>query len=377
MVRYVDRVEHGTSVKTIDIIRRPTPTHFGVSDFSYRPVFSVFDYGTIEPPVPLDNSTVCLMQAFNFELLARQDLDNHSLGLVTPNGELISAREAIRRRVAPTITRVQFVNRIMPTHHGGRWDYSMFRSPADNNHVHPIEFISRNELPESSSVWGRIERGELELVDLGLPADFRTGDPVPDHLKPILDYSTKFEPEDRYLSPEQARDILGIDQRRFDEINDMTRHASKVMTDYAASRGFARLDGKVEYITFVEEEQFDVLGDAVCTWHEDRLLTPQGVEISKQRIRDKVKQVNPRWYAEVERAKQQARDEGRPNFRMLMDSSIEYTSPEPEFFDAINNLFRAGTNQWVDARVYDVYLDQDNSMGDDLERAVEEFQEVA
>jgi len=378
MVTYVGRVDHETSVKTIDIIKRPTQTRYGEADFDHRSVFSVFDVGTIKPPVPLDNSTICLMQGFNFELLTEEDIDSHYLGLVTSEGEVISARDAIRRGVAPTITRVQLVNRILPEFRDVGWDYPMFKSPRNNNYVHPIEFISRNELPESSSVWGRVERGEITLADLGLPKGFKKGDKVPDELKPILDYSTKFEPEDRYLSPEQARAVLGISVKRFAEINDVTRRTSNLMTDHAESRGFAREDGKVEYITLVEEEeQFDVLGDAVCTWHEDRLVTPQGIGISKQRIRNKVKELNPRWYAEVGRAKQEARDERRPDFRKLMDSSIKYTSPDPEFFHAINNLFRAGTNQWVDAKVYDIYPGQDNSMEDDLEKAVEEFQKVA
>ena len=84
-----------------------------------------------------------------------------------------------------------------------------------------------------------------------------------------------------------------------------------------------------------------------------------------------------RWYVEIQRAKQRVIDEGVEDFRTLMNPNIHYTSPEPEFFEAINNLFRAGTNMWVNARVYQVYPFPSGTLANDLERAVEEFQKVA
>ena len=51
--------------------------------------------------------------------------------------------------------------------------------------------------------------------------------------------------------------------------------------------------------------------------------------------------------------------------------------PDPEFFHAINSLFRAATNQWINARVYDIYPGKDDSISDTLERAIEDFQRVS
>ncbi len=180
-MRHKRKVEHATSVKDINISVEPRPDRFGVADFTAKPVFSVFDYGTIVPPVPLDNSTITLMGGFNFEK-------------------------------------------------GVGWDYSMFGKSDLTCYVQPIEFISRNSLPASSSVWKRVERKEITLQDLGLPAAFKQGDEIPKHLKPILDYSTKFEPEDRYLSPQQAQRLMGMSDSDFARINETTRKASNLMT---------------------------------------------------------------------------------------------------------------------------------------------------
>ena len=386
MGRYVREVDGDTSVKLIQIIEEPTRDSPGVADFTYKPVFSVFDYGTIVPPTALDNSTVCLMAAFNFELLEEQGIPTHYLGLVTDDGELITAREAIQRSTTgapvPTTMRLKFVNRVKPTFTPEQgWDYSMFTDPETRAYVHPLEFISRNSLPEASSVWGRIERGEVTLADFGLPSDFKKGDTVPDDLRPLLDYSTKFEPDDRYISRAVAQGLVGVSDARFARINGGTRQASNLMTDYATSVGFTRHDGKVEWITWydpVAEEGniHDALGDAVCTWHEDRLVT-HGVGISKQRIRNKVASLNPRWYGDIKASKARAKAEGVEDFRTLMDPSITYTSPTPEFFGAVNTLFRAGTNQWVGADVYRLFPGFGNDRMQNLEQAVEEFRKVA
>ncbi len=368
-MEYKRIVDHATSVKRIGIIKEPTATEAGEADFTFRPVFSVFDYGTIEPAVPLDNTTICLMAGFNFELLKGHMIKSHYIGLVDDDGKYISATGAMSNGIAPQTMRLKFVNRLMPEFKDGKWDYSTFKNPPVNNYVQPIEFITRNELPESASVWKRIARGDITLADLGLPNDFKPGMPIPD--APLLDYTTKFEKGDKPLTPAQTQELMGISNERFARINEITKHASKIMTNYAASRGFKRLDGKVEYV--VIPELGDVLGDAVCTWHEDRLVY-NGVGISKQRIRDKIKALNPAWVAELERAKKEAEQNGVKDFRTLMNPEIKYNSPSPEFFNGINLLFRAATNQWVDKKVYN--LGNGDTLEDSLQRAIEEFQKV-
>jgi phosphoribosylaminoimidazole-succinocarboxamide synthase len=360
---YVDRIAHATSVKTIYVVQRPTPAGPGIADFRFNPVFSVFDYGTLTPPVPLDNSTIALMAAFNFERLRELGIESHYIGMVH-EGAPISAREAIERGIAPDTLRVKLVNRLLPTHTPGGWDYSVFAEPPSRHFVVPVEFISRVRVPAHSSVWKRIERGELTLADLGLPETTRPGDPLPHH---VLDYSTKYEPEDRYLTSEQARALPSFSSERWARINATTKAVSEVMTEYAAAKGFQRDDGKVEYVTLNNETETDVLGDAVTTLHEDRLVL-DGVDVTKQAIRDAIRRSAPAWAAEIERAKKEARERGVADFRTLMDPSVPYVSPPAEFFARYNALSRAVVNHWVGAAVY--------AEDRDLARRLREFREV-
>jgi phosphoribosylaminoimidazole-succinocarboxamide synthase len=360
---YVDRIAHPTSVKTIYVVQRPTETEPGIADFKFNPVFSVFDYGTLPPPVPLDNSTVALMAAYNFERLREREIPSHYLSMVH-EGQPISAREAIARGLAPDTLRVRLVQRLLPRHTASGWDYSVFESPPSRHFVVPIEFITRVALPAHSSVWKRIERGELSPADLGLPETIRPGEPLPHH---VLDYSTKYEPEDRYLRGEEARALTHFASERWARINTTTQRASELMTEHAASKGVRRDDGKVEYMTLDHGAAVDVLGDAVTTLHEDRLVL-DGLDVSKQAIRDAVRRASPAWAAEIDRAKREARARGVADFRTLMDPAIAYVSPPAEFFERYNALARAFVNHWVDAAVYP----EDR----DLERRLREFRAV-
>jgi phosphoribosylaminoimidazole-succinocarboxamide synthase len=357
---YVDKIHHPTSVKTIFVVQRPTQTEPGIADFQFNPVFSVFDYGTLQPPVPLDNSTIALMAAFNFERLREAGIESHYLAMVQ-DGEPISAAAAIRLGVAPDMLRVRLIHRLLPTHSASGWDYSLFHSPPSHHFVVPIEFISRVKIGANSSVWKRVARGDIALADLGLPADARPGDPLPHH---VLDYSTKYEPEDRYLSADAARQLTGFSPERWAKINRTTTEASRLMTEFAKSRGVEREDGKVEYVTLDHPRQVDVLGDAVTTLHEDRLIL-DGTDITKQAIRDAVKRFNPAWAAEIDRAKAEARAGGVADFRTVMDPAIHYVSPPAEFFERYNALARAFVNHWVGATIYP----EDR----DLSRRLQEF----
>jgi phosphoribosylaminoimidazole-succinocarboxamide synthase len=361
---YVDKIHHPTSVKTIFVVRRPTQLEPGIADFRFNPVFSVFDFGTLEPPVPLENSTIALMAAYNFERLREAGIESHYVGMVH-QGEAISAAEAIRRGVAPDTLRVRLVNRLLPTHTASGWNYSVFHAPPTNHFVVPIEFISRVKIGANSSVWKRVARGEVSLAELGLPADIRPGDPLPRH---VLDYSTKYEPEDRYVSAEGAREITGFPPERWAKINQTTAEASRLMTELAQSRGVQREDGKVEYVTLDHRGGGDVLGDAVTTLHEDRLIL-DGTDITKQAIRDAVKRCSPEWAAEIDRAKTEARRQGVADFRTLMDPAVRYVSPPAEFFERYNALARAFVNHWVGASVYP----EDR----DLAQRLREFRAVA
>ena len=82
-------------------------------------------------------------------------------------------------------------------------------------------------------------------------------------------------------------------------------------------------------------------------------------------------------YVEDQAWQIEAIKEGVKDFRTLMNLDIKYVSPGSDFFEAVNTLFRAGTNVWVNSKVYNLYPEKDESLEDNLARAVEEFEKFS
>lgn len=347
MVDYTQVLSKDTSVKEIGVLDHPTPTGNGISDFTFRKVYSVFDWGVMPMPEgkEVDNTTIVLMAALNFEMFEREGIKTHYLGMVDENGDLITFEDAKRLGKTPSIIRIKYVNRLPVPFKDGKYDYSVFQNPPANNYIHPLEYIFRNKLGKDASVWERIKKGNVSLSDFGLPETLNPGDPLP---FPVLDYSTKFEKGDRYLKPEEARILAGLSKDRFGRVNERIHMANKLLTNYALSLGFDHEDGKVELVRIGD---FDLIGDVAGTWHEDRYLYgPDGMKISKQPYRDMNKILNPEWACEIEIKKKEAIQRGIEDWKSLMT-----TKPDPlppEFFDVMNNLFRAGTNHYTQHTFY-------------------------
>ena len=77
--------------------------------------------------------------------------------------------------------------------------------PGMKNYLVPLEVIFRNSLPAGSSVFKRIDKGQLDWQSLGLSEKPQPGQKLE---KPLIDMSTKLEETDRYLSREEAIEML-------------------------------------------------------------------------------------------------------------------------------------------------------------------------
>ncbi len=359
-VDYLRQLNHTTSVKSMLVLQNFTDVAPGVMDFLFNPFYSVFDIGTIEPIVPLDNSTICMMAAFNFEELEKRGVPTHYMGLVDQKGNVMKVADAVKAKTPLSTMRVRMVKRFNPTFveegkwNGRKWDYSVFENPPTNNFILPGEFISREILGKNSSVWKRIKKGKTSFAELGIPEDYEPGTPLPDT---VCDYSTKFEPKDDYPGRPQMAFILGYkgDESPIDAIDVSTKTTNRFLTVRARETlGATREDGKVEFVTYVlDGRTYIALGDMAGTWHEDRYVL-DGMAISKQLLRDEEKKINPEWVAEISRAKDEAEEKEIPDFHDCLDARIVAAKKDisPEFIHAFNGLMRSSTNVYLEQELY-------------------------
>lgn len=282
------------SVKDLEILEAPTPDRMGRGRFVFSDRYSVFDWGEMPDRIAAKGAALCLTAAWFFERLEAEGVPTHYVGVVEDG----RPKRLAELRGPSCVMEVRLVNVLRPVVRDGRYDYAAF-VPGLRNVLVPLEAIYRNRLPEGSSVFRRLAKGETTPEELGLP-----GMPVPGQAlePPLVDFSTKLEVTDRYLRREEARRISGLDGSVFDLLVRTVRQVERTVTEAVAALGLVNEDGKMEF--GVDADGGLMLVDVVGTPDECR-FTLDGVPVGKEVCRIWYRRTP--WYAAVERAKAEDR----------------------------------------------------------------------
>jgi phosphoribosylaminoimidazole-succinocarboxamide synthase len=278
------------SVKDLRILKNPGPDTSGVANFDFSDRYSVFDWGEMPDHIRNKGMALCLTAAHFFERLPDIGIRSHYVGLVE-QGKV----KRLTELASPAGTmQVNLLQVIRPKLNQGVYDYSVYRQDLSNFLI-PLECIYRNTLPEGSSIFKRLKSGSLKLADIGL-----TEIPAPGQVlqQPILDFSTKLEPTDRYLSQTEARQIAGLDKAAFARIKEATLSVNRMITAETERMGLVHEDGKIEF--GMSKDKDIILVDVMGTPDECR-FTYQGTPVSKEVARIHYRKTE--WFADVEQAK--------------------------------------------------------------------------
>ncbi|MEM3795850.1 MAG: phosphoribosylaminoimidazolesuccinocarboxamide synthase, partial [Archaeoglobaceae archaeon] len=223
------------SVKDMIVLKNPNgELGEGVFEFSNR--YSVFDYGEMPDKIDGKGASLCLISAFFFERLEEKGIKTHYLGLL--EGEKVKMLDELES--ATNKMKIRLVRVLRPEKKNG-YDYSVFKKER-KNFLLPLEIIYRNKVPEGSSLLRRLERGEVKPEDFGLK-DIKAGMKLE---KPIIDFSTKLEDVDRYLSYREAKEIAGLSDEEFEELRALTLKVNDLITERVSRIGLENEDGKIE-----------------------------------------------------------------------------------------------------------------------------------
>ncbi len=299
------------SVKNLVVEKEATDAAFGVGVFEFTDDYSVFDFGKMPDTIPGKGEALCRMASFNFRHVEKE----------------LGVRTHFRRMLSGTKMEVDLV-RVL--------------NPADNqikdgsrNYLVPLEVIFRNSLPAGSSVFKRLESGEVTLEDLALAEPPLPGAKLE---KAFLDVSTKLEPMDRYLSWDEALDMSKISEDQLYDLKETALNINDFLTEKAASIGLEHADGKLEFALSPKNEIIVV--DVFGTPDENRFLW-NGLHVSKQVCRDYYK-TTP-WYAELEAAK-------KANVE-----KANWPKPEPlpsELKAIVSNMYKGICEAWTGEKVW-------------------------
>jgi phosphoribosylaminoimidazole-succinocarboxamide synthase len=334
------------SVKDLEVIRPATKEKLGIGRFHFSDRYSVFDWGEMPDLIEEKGSALCLMGAYCFEQLEREtEVKTHYRGLVAPSGEC-GLRTTDLDEPSDTME-VDLVNVFKPqpftSDYGGlKYDYSIF-TPELTNFLIPLEVIYRNGLPEGSSVFKRLEQGDIEPKDLGLDHY-----PVPgEELKtPVFDLSTKLEKGDRYITWLEAKEITSLADEEVNQIKDVLLKVDNLITKVSSKSKLKNEDGKIELAFDPAREPIVV--DVIGTLDECR-FTYQGFHVSKEIARQFYKRTE--WYKDIEEAKKEAKQKGVEDWKTLCKSKP--VKLDPTLKKIIRNMYTSTANEFIGSRIFD------------------------
>jgi len=327
-----------TSVKNFRVAAAATADALGRGAFAFTDDYSVFDWGKMPDEIPDKGASLCTMGAFNFELLEAASVPTHYRGVVV-DGEEQSLDAALADGHAPREMAIDLTQVPDLPFEAGSYDYDAYHGAAGSNYLIPLEIVFRNRVPVGSSL-----RMRSAPTDHGLDRDSWPDEPV-DLPEAVVEFSTKYEEQDRYLSRAEADEIAG--RASIDDLEGIAREVNRIVTEQAAEAGLTHQDGKIECL-YVDGEIR--VADVVGTFDENRFAYV-GQQLSKEVIRQYHKRTQPEWVEAVSAAKERAKAEGVADWKSLCEHQ-----PEPldeSVIEVARGMYCTGTNAYVGREVFD------------------------
>jgi phosphoribosylaminoimidazole-succinocarboxamide synthase len=326
-----------TSVKEFRVERAPTPSRLGRGAFVFTDAYSVFDWGRMPDEVPGKGASLCAMGAANFELLEAEGVPTHYRGVLDGEGNDPVPLDDVTtppREMAIDLTRVPEL-----PHEGREYDYDAYHGEAGDHYLVPLEIVFRNTVPVGSSLRTRVSPEAVGLDRREWPEEAVA---LPD---PVVEFSTKYEESDRYLSRAEADAIAGAAD--VDALESVAREVNRLVTRRAEAAGLVHEDGKIECL-FADGEIR--VADVVGTFDENR-FSFDGQEVSKEVVRQYHRRTQPEWVEAVEAAKREAEDRDVADWRTLCERDPE---PLPEsVIAAASDLYTAGANAYLGRELFE------------------------
>jgi len=369
------------SVKNVRMVRPPRKKNPGLYVFEFTDDYSVFDFGKMPDPIRGKGCALAGMSAYLFEELAKSaswkklarrsdpwerfggnKLKKRLLG--SPAGKEILARglkthyeglldrQGRRRSLAeleePTNRiLVKAVPVLSPASVcvDGRdlWDYSAFH-PSVEQFLIPLENVFRFGLPLGSSLLDRMGQNAAYAKELGLEGIPAEGQWLS---RPVVEFSTKLEPSDRYLPVEMAFSFCGLDGKQFQELLDRTLLVAIFLFALFEERGLELWDGKLE---FVKTGDGILLADTITP--DELRITCRRTQISKEPLRQYYKHHDKEFLGAIQGIKREGLSSGSVRKRVVERLGRSPQKLVEEFRWTVEQMYRAVTHRLTGSELF-------------------------
>ncbi|MBT7668645.1 MAG: hypothetical protein HN623_03630, partial [Bdellovibrionales bacterium] len=296
------------SVKDILGVKGESPYIFSFSDR-----YSLFDWGEMPDAIPDKGAALAIISTQLFRLLGdanswqKWEIDNLSvanrfistLNRLKAEGVSNHLVEINNEGVMTNLMAVSPVDILMPSYDENRscWNYQAYNNQPSGVLV-PLEVIFRFGVPAGSSLLERVDCADYRQ-EIGLQKIPKSGERF---TCPIIEFSTKLESSDRYISYEEARKISGMTSKEQQELIALTSLIALRLKELFAQGEVELWDGKFEFAFASAQESGQrsfMLVDAIGP--DELRLTHQGVQLSKESLRQLYR--NTEWWQAVVKAK--------------------------------------------------------------------------
>lgn len=282
--------------------------------------------------------------------LLREGALTHHVGMVDEKtGEIYESSFPEAPSNFVVVRRFQIIKpRRVSIHAKNLWDYSHY---ADKDgYVIPLENIFRLGLTSGSSIYRKYlrlseDRRPDYLRELGLSGEMR---PWNKFSRPIFDFTTKYEPEDRNLDLQEALLISGLSGGDFERLINLGLFGSLLVSEFFRELGLflwdikwemAREAGKLVYVDTIDTDSVRV---TLRLDYDGRICH---VHINKQAMRDYYRIMHADWYEAVGDSKKLAGKTGESFLDILKAGQADGRYPptpevDPDFTAIQEDKFR-------------------------------------
>jgi phosphoribosylaminoimidazole-succinocarboxamide synthase len=216
------------------------------------------------------------------------------------------------------------------------YDYSKFND-LDRNVV-PLECIVRFGITSGSSVFRKYlklsdsDKRKFEL-ELGASGPLTAWEYL---TTPIVDFTSKYEPEDRAVTKQEAHNMSGLDGEAFAELGKLAilgGWAVRVMVEKMGLQlwdlkwEFARDGDDLVFVDTIDTDSFRAT--SILEDDDDRIV----IHYNKQAMRDYYKISHSDWLNSINEAKEQGRAEGVPFVEILRAKQESGDAPKDPVVD--------------------------------------------
>lgn len=254
--------------------------------FEYSDRYSVFDWGEMPDQISGKGAALNLMGCAFFQYLEKQmGLKHHMLGLVGTG--------------VTNTCEVKNVRVVRPVKEGSSYNYTPYQDRLVNTLV-PLEVIFRMGLAQGNSLSKRFKTNPELTQQFGLTSVPEEGAMLE---KPLIDFSTKLEAGDRYLTYQEAKSISVMSDSEFQKLITKVTQIALCLKDFHQKMGLELWDGKVEF-AFTQGDSNDrdfMLVDSIGI--DELRLISEGRSLSKEFLREVYKETE--WYNALNASKEE------------------------------------------------------------------------